>query len=338
MKFFSDNAARACPEVLDAVVAANTVTDGSYDGDSISARLDGVFGEFFGTDCTVFPVSTGTAANALALASLVPPWGAVICHEEAHIQVDEAGAPEFYTAGAKLILARGEGAILSPDGVAQAVAALRGDVHQVQAGALSITQATEYGRVYAPDRVAALSEDARPRGWRVHMDGARLANALVHLDCHPGDVTWRAGVDVLSFGCIKNGGMSAEALVFFDKDLARSIPHRRKRAGQTPSKGRFAAAQLIAMIESGAWQRNARAANDSAQALARAAGDRLMHPVEANEVFVRVGVEGAARLREQGFDFYDWGDAGSGEARLVMAWDSDPAHVKALAAALEALG
>ena len=337
MHFFSDNAARACPEVLNAVIAANDVTDGSYDGDSISRRLDKVFGEFFEHECRVFPISTGTAANSLALAALVPPWGAVVCHEEAHIQVDEAGAPEFFTGGAKLILAKGEGAILTPETVAKAVAAMRGDVHQVQPGALSITQASEYGRVYTPDQVGALSEDAKARGWRVHMDGARFANALVHLGCHPGDVTWRAGVDVLSFGCIKNGGMSAEALVFFDKNLAETIPHRRKRAGQVSSKGRFAAAQLAAMIETGAWRRNAAAANEAARKIAEAAGDRLMHPVEANEVFAHIGVDGAKKLRAQGFDFYDWGDAGSGEARLVTAWDTDQEAAEKLGGALRTL-
>ena len=337
MHYFSDNNARACAEVIEAVVAANDVIRGSYDGDEISARLDGVFGEFFGKECRVFPVSTGTAANALALASLVPPWGAVVCHKEAHIHVDEAGAPEFFTGGAKLILAEGEGAKLTPATVSQAVAAMRGDVHQVQPGALSITQATEYGRVYTPEEVSALGEEAERRRWRLHMDGARFANALVHLGCHPAEVTWRAGVDVLSFGCIKNGGMSAEALIFFDPSLADTLQHRRKRAGHMPSKGRFAAAQLLAMIESGAWERNARGANAAAEEVARAAGDRLMHPVEANEIFVRVGVEGAARLRAQGFDFYDWGDAGSGEARLVMSWDADPKEAAELAAALAGL-
>lgn len=334
MRFLSDNAARACPEVIDAVVAANNVTNGNYDDDEISLRLDEVFGEFFGTECRAFAVSTGTAANALALAALVPPWGAVVCHEEAHIQVDEAGAPEFFTGGAKLILAKGEGAILAPNSVAASVSAMRGDVHEVQPSALSITQASEYGRVYTPDQVAALTQDAKRRGWHVHMDGARLANALVHLGCHPGDVTWRAGVDVLSFGCIKNGGMSAEALVFFNRELAETIPHRRKRAGQMPSKGRFAAAQLIAMIESGAWERNARAANDAAGTIA-AAADSLMHPVEANEIFLRIGTEGAAKLRDQGFEFYDWGEAGSGEARLVASWDTKPEDAEALAAALQ---
>jgi threonine aldolase len=337
MHFFSDNAATACPEVLDAIVAANAVTDGSYDGDRLSARLDGVFGALFERDCRVFAVGSGTAANALGLAALVPPWGAVVCHREAHIAVDECGAPEFFSGGAKLILAEGEGAKLTVDSVRASVAAMRGDVHQVQVSALSLTQATELGRVYTPDEVAALAAAAKARGWRVHMDGARFANALVHLGCHPAEVSWRAGVDVLSFGFIKNGGMSAEAIVVFDAELAATLPFRKKRGGQMPSKGRFAAAQLIAMIETGAWQRNARAANAGAARLAAACRDRLMHPVEANEVFARIGVAGAARLRAQGFGFYDWGDAGSGEARFVVAWDTPSAHVDALAGVLQAL-
>jgi len=334
MNFHSDNNAAVCPEVLEAIAAANSITDGSYDGDRLSVRLDGVFGEFFGAPCRVFAVTSGTAANSLGLAAMVPPWGAVVCHREAHIEVDECGAPEFFTGGAKLILADGDGGKLTTETVRQVVAAMRGDVHQVQVGALSLTQATEYGRAYTPVEVAALSDDAKARGWRVHMDGARFANALVHLGCHPGDVTWRAGVDVLSFGCIKNGGMSADAIVVFDEQLAETLPYRKKRAGHMPSKGRFAAAQLLAMIETVAWQRNAKAANAGAAQIAAAAGNRLMHPVEANELFVRVGVDGATKLREQGFGFYDWGDAGSGEARFVVAWDTSAADIDALAAAL----
>lgn len=337
MHFFSDNAATVCPEVIEAIAAANAITDGSYDGDRLSARLGAVFGDFFGRECRVFAVGSGTAANALGLAALVPPWGGIVCHREAHIEVDECGAPEFFTGGAKLILAEGEGAKLSGESVAKAVAAMRGDVHQVQVAALSLTQATEYGRVYTPAEVAVLAGEAKRRGWRVHMDGARFANALVHLGCHPGDVTWRAGVDLLSFGCIKNGGMSAEAIVVFDLALAETMPFRKKRAGQMPSKGRFAAAQLLAMIETGAWERNARAANAGAARLAAVLGDRLMHPVEANELFVRIGAAGAARLRAQGFGFYDWGDAGSGEARFVVAWDTPAADVEALAKALSSL-
>ena len=334
MYFGSDNAAAACPEVIEAVLAANTGVVGTYDGDALTQRLDGVFGDFFGHACRVFVVGSGTAANCLGLAAMVPPWGAIVCSREAHIQVDEAGAPAFFSGGAALILAEGAAAKLTVDAVRAAVAGMRGDVHQVQPCVLSMTQATEYGCVYTPDEVAALGEEAKRRGWRLHMDGARFANALVHLGCAPADITWRAGGDMMSFGFIKNGGMSAEAIVVFDPALAETLPHRKKRAGQMPSKGRYAAAQLLAMIETGAWERNARAANAGAARLAAAAGDRLLYPVEANEVFLRASPEDSAALRAQGFQFYDWAP---GEIRLVTAWDTPEAHVQALAAALSGL-
>ena len=336
MNFLSDNAAAACPEIVAAVLAANQPTTLAYDGDPWSARLDGVFGEYFGHACTVLPMSTGTAANALALSALVPPYGAVVAHADAHIHVDECGAPEFFTGGAKLLLCAGEHGKLTPDGIAAGLASHRGDVHQVQARALSLTQATEAGTVYTADELAALGEFARARGWRVHLDGARFANALVSLDCAPAEITWRAGVDLLSLGVIKNGGMTAEALVIFDADLAADLRFRRKRAGQMPSKGRFQAAQLLAYVESGAWARNAAAANAGAARLAAAAGTRLLHDVQANEVFVALG-HAAPALRAQGFAFYDWGADGSGEARFVVAWDTPAADIEALAAALAKL-
>jgi threonine aldolase len=280
------------------------------------------------------PVSTGTAANALALACLVPPWGAVACHTEAHIHVDECGAPEFYTGGAKLMLCAGDHGKLTPAGLDAGLASHRNDVHQVQLSALSITQATECGTVYTPAELAALTAHAAAKGWRVHLDGARFANAVATLGCAPGEMV--AGVDALSFGCIKNGGLSAEALVLFDLSLVDQLRWRRKRAGQMPSKGRFNAAQIIAMVENDVWLRNARAANAGAQALAAAAQDRLLHPVQANEVFVQLAPGEPDRLRAQGFHFYDWGDAGSNEARLVVSWDTPAAHVEALARALAA--
>lgn len=334
MYFVSDNAAAACPEVIEAVLAANTGIAGTYDNDTLTQRLNGAFGEFFGCECSVFAVGSGTAANCLGLAAMVPPWGAIVCHREAHIQVDEAGAPAFFSGGAALILAEGDAAKLSVEGVRAAVAGMRGDVHQVVPSVLSMTQATEYGCVYTPDEVAALGDEAKRRGWRLHMDGARFANALVHLGCAPADITWRAGVDMMSFGFIKNGGMSTEAIVVFDPALAETLPHRKKRAGQMPSKGRYAAAQLLAMIETGAWERNARAANAAATRIAAAAGDRLIYPAEANEVFVRASPEDSAALRAQGFQFYDWAP---GEIRLVTAWDTPEAHVQALTAALAGL-
>jgi threonine aldolase len=336
MNFLSDNAAAACPEVIAAVIAANVATPRAYDGDDWSARLDSVFGDWFGHSCTVFPVSTGTAANALALAAMVPPWGAVVCHAQAHINLDECGAPEFFTGGAKLLLVEGAHGKLTVAGVDVALGGYRGGVHQVQPRVLSLTQATESGTVYTPSELTLLGDYARSKNWRVHLDGARFANALVHLGCHPGDISWRAGVAALSLGTIKNGGLSAEAVVVFDETLAEDLRFRRKRAGQMPSKGRFQAAQLLAMIESGAWARNAAAANAGAARLAAAVPHRLLAPVEANELFVDLGPH-AAGMRAQGFDFYDWGPAGSGEARLVVAWDTPRSDIDALAAALAAL-
>ena len=334
MNFSSDNAAGVCPEVIAAVAAAGPAAPAAYDGDALSLRLDGAFGDLFGHSCTVFPVGTGTAANALALAALVPPYGAVACHAEAHIHVDECGAPEFFTGGAKLLLVPGAHGKLTPDGLAASLAGHRGDVHQVQLRALSLTQATEAGTIYTPAELAALGDYARAKGWRLHMDGARFANAVAALGCHPGDVSWRAGVDVLSFGTIKNGGLSAEAIVVFDPALADDIRFRRKRAGQMPSKGRFQATQLLAMIEGDAWLRNARAANAGAARLAAAASARLLHPAQANEVFVQLRPGEAAALRAGGFSFYDWGDEGSDQARFVVAWDTPDAAVTALAKAL----
>jgi threonine aldolase len=333
MRFFSDNAAAACPEVMAAIAGANRL-DTAYDGDALSARLDGAFSTLFETEVEALWVTTGTAANSLALAALCPPYGSIVCHRDAHIQNDECGAPEFYTHGAKLLLAEGEGAKLTPASAEALLATVRNDVHQVQPAALSITNATEYGLVYSPDEVAALGELCKGRGLGFHMDGARFANAVARAGCSPADITWRAGVDALSFGFVKNGGMSAEALIFFRPGLREATLYRRKRAGQLLSKGRFLAAQILAMLEDDLWLRNARAANDSAARLAEAAGDRLVLPVEANEIFLKVTPDEAATLRSQGFDFYDWGP---GEARLVTAWDTNPGHASALADAIQAL-
>jgi threonine aldolase len=333
MRFFSDNAAAACPEVMAALAAANGL-DTAYDGDRLSQRLDEAFSAVFEREVRALWVATGTAANSLALAALCPPHGSIVCHRDAHIQNDECGAPEFYTHGAKLLLGEGEGAKLTPASVEALLGSVRNDVHQVQPAALSITNATEYGLVYTPGEVAALGRLCRERGLGFHVDGARFANAVARLGCAPADLTWRAGVDALSFGFVKNGGMSAEALIFFDTALADATLYRRKRAGHLLSKGRYLAAQLLAMLEDDVWLRNARAANQAAVRLAQAAAGRLVLPVEANEIFLKVTAEEAAGLRAQGFDFYDWGPA---EARLVTSWDSDPADIERLAAAIEEL-
>lgn len=333
MRFFSDNAAPVHPAVLAALADAD-VMDTAYDGDRWSKALDERFGALFETDVAVLWTPTGTSANCLALAALCPPHGSVLCHRDAHIQNDECGAPEFYTHGAKLLLADGEGAKLTPDSAEAVLNLQRYDVHQQRPHAISITQATEYGRVYTPADVAALGAVAKARGLGFHMDGARFANAVAHLGCAPADVTWRAGIDALSFGFIKNGGMTAEALVFFRPALADETRYRRKRAGLLLSKGRYLAAQLLAMLEGDVWLANARAANAGAALIARAAGDRLIHPVEANEVFLRVTPDEAAALRAKGFDFYDWGP---GEARLVVSWNQREDDIRPLADAIAAL-
>lgn len=333
MRFFSDNAAPVCSQVLDALARANTI-DTAYDGDRWSQQLDGAFSELFGTQVRALWVPSGTAANALALAALCPPHGSVICHRDAHIQNDECGAPEFYTHGAKLALAEGVGAKTTPESITAVLDRVQEGVHWVQPHAVSITNASEYGLVYTPDQVAAISEVARTRGLGLHMDGARFANAVAHLGCAPGDMTWRAGVDVLSFGFVKNGGMSAEALIFFNTELADATLYRRKRAGLLLSKGRYLAAQLLAMLENDLWLTNARAANAGARLLAQAAGDRLVHPVEANEVFLKASPDEAASLRALGFDFYDWAP---GEVRLVTSWDQSEDAIRPLAHAIARL-
>jgi threonine aldolase len=333
MRFISDNIASAHPKVIEAIAASNRA-DAAYDADAWSARLDGAFSELFETQVRALWVTTGTAANCLALAALCPPYRGIICHKDAHIEVDEAGAPGFFTGGAKLMLLEGAGAKISPDAVTAACERIRADVHQVQPAVVSITNATEYGLVYRAAEVGALGELARRRGLSLHMDGARFANALATTGESPADVTWRAGVDAVSFGFVKNGGLNAEALILFRTELADEIAVRRKRAGHLLSKGRMLAAQVLAMLEGDLWLDNARAANAAAQALAAGAPDRLVYPVEANEVFLRVSAEEAAQLRSQGFDFYDWGD---GEIRLVTSWDSEPAAVQKLAAAISAL-
>ena len=333
MKFFSDNAASVHPKILEALSAANA-QDTAYDGDALSEKLNGAVSDLFETEVEALWVATGTAANSLALAAMCQPHQGVICHQEAHIEQDEAGAPGFYTGGGKLMLLDGVGAKLDPQAIDEHCAVIRDDVHQVQPAAVSITNASEYGLVYRPDEVAGISEVCKSRGLGLHMDGARFANAVATLGCAPADLTWKAGVDALSFGFVKNGGMNAEALIFFDKSLAGETRYRRKRAGHLQSKGRYLAAQILAMLEDGLWRDNAQIANAAAQVLAIAAQDRLLHPVEANEVFIKLTADEAQKLRNQGFDFYDWGE---GQARLVTSWNQDAEEVQPLAQAIMAL-
>jgi threonine aldolase len=334
MRFFSDNAAPAHPKVLEAIAAANRL-DTAYDGDEWSQRLDGAFSDLFGTQVRAFWVTTGTAANCLGLAALCPPYRGILCHKDAHIEVDEAGAPGFFTGGAKLILLDGDGAKVTLHAVAAACDAIRDDVHQVQPAAISITNATEYGLVYRVAEVARLGEFAKERGLALHMDGARIANAVAATGESLADLTWRAGVDAMSFGFVKNGGLNAEALILFRTELADEIAVRRKRAGHLLSKGRYLAAQILAMLENDLWLDNARAANAAAQRIAAAAPQRLVYPVEANEIFLRVTDEEAARLGREGFDFYEWG---AGQIRLVTSWDQRRDALDRLASAIAALG
>jgi len=331
MQFLSDNAARVHPAVWAAMQAADSA-DRPYDGDALSQRMDEAFSALFGRDVAAIWVATGTAANCLALTTMVQPHGGVICHREAHIEMDECGAPGFYLHGAKLLPADGEGAKLTPAGIGAVLAGITRGVHQVPAQAISITQASEYGRAYRPEELAAIGALARKHGLGLHMDGARFANATAFLGCAPAE---SAGpVDALSFGCVKNGGMDAEAIVFFDPEAADLARWRRKRAGHLQSKGRYLAAQVLALIETGLWLDNARAANASAREVAGGAADRLLHPVEANEIFLRMTGAERAALRAQGFAFYDWDDH---SVRMVAAWDTLPEHASALARAIAAL-
>lgn len=330
-QFLSDNAASVHPRVWEAMRAADEA-DAPYDNDAISQALDDAFGAVFGSEVSVLWVATGTAANCLALATMCPPHGGVVCHREAHIEVDEAGAPGFYLHGAKLLLGEGEGAKLTPDTAHAVLDPIRDDVHQVQPHALSVTQASEYGLAYRPAEIAALGALARERGLGFHVDGARFANAVAFLGCTPAEAA--GPFDALSFGMVKNGGMSAEAIVFRDPEAAALARYRRKRAGHLQSKGRFLAAQLLAMLEGDLWLANARAANAAAAEIAGACGERLMHRVEANEIFVRLSARERETLRGQGFGFYDWG---ADAARFVTAWNTSEDSARALAKAIAAL-
>lgn len=337
MSFCSDNGATACPEIVAAVLDTNTGPALGYGDDAWTQRLDAVLSSYFDTPVRAFAVVTGTAANALALASITPSYGAAYTHDQAHVLRDECGAPEFYTGGAQLRALSGPDGKLTADALEAALAANAPSVHSTKPTAVSISQATEAGTTYRPHEIAALGKVAHRHGLRVHMDGARLANALAFLDCHPAAATWRAGVDVLSFGATKNGAFGAEAVVFFDQALAQDFELRRKRAGHLLSKSRYVSAQLLAYVESGVWLRNAQRVNGLAASLAARAEQWLMYPVEANEIFLSLGTERRQRLRDQGFEFLDWGAADSGEARFVVSWDQPHSDVDALAAALDRL-
>ncbi len=344
--FGSDNVGPISPAILDALVAANQGTVPSYGGDPWTARLQEVVRDAFeAPEAEVFAVATGTAANALALSALVPPYGGVYCDQSAHIENDECGAPEFFTGGAKLLTLPSLDGKLSPAVLRANLQASRAiGVHKSRPTAISITQATEWGTTYSLEQVREIGDTARELGLSLHMDGARFANALVTLGCTPADVTWRAGVDVLSLGATKNGAMAAEAVVFFRPGLSEEFARRRKRAGHLWSKARYLSAQLVAYLQDGLWLDNARQANAMATRLAdgllRLEGASLLHPVQSNEVFAVLPEPVIARLEVQGFLFYRWYlpqglevDPGRLPIRLVTGLDTEAADVDALLAA-----
>ncbi len=332
MNFCSDNVSGMAPEILDAMVRANSGPAMPYGADEISGRLEARFAEIFETEVAIFPVATGTAANVLALSAMTPPWGAIYCHRESHVNTDECGAPELYTGGAKLVPLEGQGAKIAADDLAARLAAAgAGVVHHVQPAAVSVTQASEAGTVYKQGELGAIAEAARAHGLGLHMDGARFANAVAALDCAPADITWKAGIDALSFGATKNGAAAAEAVVIFRRDLAETLGFRRKRGGHLFSKMRFLSVQLEAYLADGLWLRLARHANDMAGRLAGGLegieGVRLLHPVEANEVFAELPAAAIDGLLAEGFGFYRWGGDEATAVRLVTAFDTAGADV-----------
>jgi threonine aldolase len=341
MDFRSDNVAGAAPEIMDALAAANTGTQSSYGADDWSAELDGAFSVLFDRDCKVFPVATGTAANVLSLACIAPGHGAIYCHQDSHIVTDECNAPEFFTGGAKLVTLPGEHGKISLDALKEALSlGWAGSQHNPQPSAVSITQATESGTLYTPDDIADIAGLCREHGMRLHMDGARFANAVAGLNCSAADITWRAGVDVLSFGATKNGAFAAEAVVFFKPELAETFLYRRKRGGHLFSKSRFLSVQLLAMLQDGLWLKLARQANAAAReladGLARVPGVQITTPVQANEVFAVLPQKLTDGLRAQGAKFHPWSADGSLN-RFVCSFDKSPAEIAALVKAAQAL-
>ena len=336
-QFASDNYSGICPEAWAAMAEANRGHERAYGDDQWTARASDYFRQLFETDCEVFFAFNGTAANSLALAALCQSYHSVICSETAHVETDECGAPEFFSNGSKLLVAPSPDGKLTPAAIRE-IAGKRSDIHYPKPRVVTITQPTETGQVYSQDEIRAISAVCRELGLRLHMDGARFANACAHLGCDPADITWKAGVDVLCFGGTKNGMAVGEAILFFDRALAEDFDYRCKQAGQLASKMRFLAAPWTGMLENGAWLANAAHANACARRLAERIeglpGASLMFPVQANAVFVAAPEDRLDALRTKGWRFYTFIGGG---ARFMFSWDADPARVEALAADMEAV-
>lgn len=347
MNFSSDNVSGASPQVLRAIVDSNAGAAAPYGMDPWTEDATRRLSEVFEREVSAFLVATGTGCNALALAALAPPGTAILCHEEAHVIEDECGAPEFFTGGGKLVGVPGAGGKVTPEALSSALARYpRGIVRQVQPSALSLSQVTEAGTLYTVGEIRALSDAAHAAGLAVHMDGARFANAVAALGASPAEITWRAGVDVLSFGATKNGAIACEAVVFFDPAKAGDFLFRRKRGGHTVSKGRFLGAQMAGFLDGGHWLDLARCANARAARLSAGLsalpGVRLPWPTEANEVFPIVPAAMDEALRAAGARYYPWTTRSLGEnaapgegermLRLICAFDTDEAAVDAFLA------
>lgn len=330
LQFASDNTAGICPEAMQALADCSTGHAASYGNDELTRRACDSLRELFECDADVFFAFNGTAANSLALAALCQPYQSVICADVAHVETDECGAPEFFSNGSKLLLSPHVDGKLTPAGVRELVHK-RGDIHYPRPRAATITQCTELGSLYSLDEVRAIGEVAREQGLKLHMDGARFANAVASLGCRPADVTWRAGVDVLCFGGTKMGLPVGEAIVFFDRALAADFAYRCKQAGQLASKMRYLSAPWQAMLEQGAWLAHARHANAMAsrlwQGLSAIPGVQMLRTTVVNSVFVQLPDEAARRLRELGWAFYTFIGGG---ARFMCAWSTTPAAVDEL--------
>ncbi len=311
MHFGSDNVVGASAQVMQALLAVNDAGPmSSYGEDEIARRVEGEFARIFETDVTALLMATGTAANGLALACITPPWGEIFCHQDAHVMTDECGGPEQWTGGAKITPLPGVGGKIPPAALEAALSAPRRGIHSVAPAALSLTNLTECGTAYTADETAALCAIAKAHGLRTHLDGARFANALVGGKASPAELTWKAGIDVLTLGATKNGALAAEAVIFFDRALAETAAHRRMRGGHLLSKGRLLSGQFEGWLKDGHWLDLARTANAAARrladGLARASGVRIAWPVDGNEVFAVMPERLERRLLEQGFRFHRW--------------------------------